>query len=428
MRMLHAVALAAILAIPATVRAEQGTPESDTSSTRENPPVTQAQLRGLLEGMHEQVTTMQADLDKVKKLKFSGYVQVRAEVGEGSSDSVKVTGASSSSAGTFTTANVSRFYIRRGRLKLIYDSSPLSQAMIYLDGGTDRTVRLLEASITLLDPWTTLHDHRLTVGQFSVPFGYEIERSSSVRELPERSRAENVLFSGERDRGIKLESQWTPRLKTTVALLNGGGINSADFPNTDPTRGKDLVARARWSQGAWDAAASYYFGHQTTPLTGPDIETDRTRLGFDTQVFYSAPALGGGSLRAEIYAGHDANTDSLKSIVVAVTSGATGGARVLAAGRESGHVATDVRGGYLMLVQNLGERAQFVARYDRWDPDTNKEHDQYERLGFGVNAFYDGFTRLTVSYDAISTETSAGAGRWRDPRDNLWTFQLQHKF
>jgi hypothetical protein len=249
-----------------------------------------------------------------------------------------------------------------------------------------------------------------------------------VRELPERSRAENVLFSGERDRGIKLESQWTPRLKTTVALLNGGGINSADFPNTDPTRGKDFTGRVRWSQGVWDAAASYDFGHQTTPLTGPDIETDKTRVGLDTQVFYSAPALGGGTLRAEVYSGHDVNADSLKAIVVPVTSGPTNGARVLAAGRDPAHVATDVRGGYLMLVQNLGERAQFVTRYDLWDPNTNVDHDQFERLSVGVNAFYDGYTRLTVSYDAIRTETSAGAGRWRDPKDNLWTFQLQHKF
>ena len=30
--------------------------------------------------------------------------------------------------------------------------------------------------------------------------------------------------------------------------------------------------------------------------------------------------------------------------------------------------------------------------------------------------------------NAISTEVAAGAGRWRDPHDNLWTFQLQHKF
>src|SRR5206468_3360899 len=209
--------------------------------------------------------TMQSDTDKLKRFKFSGYVQVRWETAQNKDDSVKV----EKSPAVLTPANDERFYIRRARLKLTYDSSPLSQMVIYFDGGQDRTIRLLEAYLTLLDPWTVLHDHALTIGQMNVPFGYEIERSSSVRELPERSRAENVLFSGERDRGIKLVDLWTPQLETVVAVMNGGGINHPDFPNNDPTRGKDWMARARFSQGTGDAAVSYYSGRKRTPLTGP---------------------------------------------------------------------------------------------------------------------------------------------------------------
>src|SRR6185295_6385975 len=174
------------------------------------------------------------------------------------------------------------------------------------------------------------HQHRLTVGQMTVPFGYEIERSSSVRELPERSRAENVLFAGERDRGVKLVDQWTPQIETVVGLFNGPGINDPDFPNTDPTKNKDLVARARWSQGTIDLAASYYGGHQTTALTGGDLETDKTRLGFDGQLYYELPTLGGGSIRGEFYAGENVNADSVKALVVAPALPATG--RVLRAG------------------------------------------------------------------------------------------------
>jgi hypothetical protein len=86
-----------------------------------------------------------------------------------------------------------------------------------------------------------------------------------------------------------------------------------------------------------------------------------------------------------------------------------------------------MRGGYAMAVQNLGERLQAVVRYDQYDPNTALDHDAYRRWSFGLNAFYDGFTRFTVSYDAIRTE-SLIAGRYLDPHDNLWTFQLQHKF
>lgn len=417
MRLPRALCLAALLALPAIARADEGAPAADTSLA------TKAEVHALLEGFNEQVAAMQADVDKLKKVKFSGYVQARAEYGEASSDTVTVGGASSGSIGTLASANLYRYFIRRARLKMTYESNPLSRAVVYLDGGSDRTIRLLEAYVTLLDPWTPLRQHQLTVGQFNVPFGWEIERSSSVRELPERSRAENVLFSGERDRGLKLDSQWTPRFSTSLAVLNGGGVNNAELPNTDPTRAKDLVARARWSQGSWDAGASYYHGRQTTALTGADVQTDKTRVGLDAQAYYALPALGGGSLRFEGYLGHDVNADSVKALV----SGA-GGARLLLPGRDPAHLATDVRGGYLMWVQNAGERAQVVARYDVWDPNTDRDHDQYRRLSLGVNAFYDGFTRLTVAYDAIETEVSAGAGRWRDPKDNLWTFQLQHKF
>lgn len=412
---LWAALAALVLAVP--VGAEEAPAATDAEA-----PVTRAELQGLLDGLQEQTQVHQADLDKLKRFKFSGYLQARLEAGEASSDTVKVSG----SPATLAPANLSRFYIRRARLKLTYDASPLSQAVLYIDGGQDRTIRLLEAYVTLLDPWTPLHDHQLTMGQFNVPFGFELERSSSVRELPERSRAENVLFSGERDRGVKLENQWTERFKTSMALLNGGGVNSADYPTTDPTRGKDFAGRARWSQGSWDVAGSYYFGRQVTALTGPDVWTKKTRVGLDAQCFFTVPRLGGTTLRGELYQGREANPDSARTLLT--TPSTANPVRLLRTGANAEHLATDMLGWYAMLVQNLGERAQWVVRYDTYDPNTDLDHDQYERWSFGLNAFYDGYTRATISYDVITTESSVGAGRFRDPKDNLWTFQLQHKF
>jgi len=334
-------------------------------------------MKGQLEGMTEQVQVLVTDVDKLKKVKFSGYVQARWETAENKRDTVAATGTGP----TLTPSNNERFYIRRGRLKLTYDSSPLSQAVVYFDGassGSSINVRLLEAYVTLLDPWTVLHRHGLTIGQMNVPFGYEIERSSSVRELPERSRAENVLFPGERDRGVKLVSQWTPQLETMVGFFNGAGISSADYPTTDPTRGKDLLARIRFAQGTLDAAVSWYGGHATTALTGPeaDVETDKTRIGADVQGYYALPGLGGGTLRAEYFGGKDVNADSVKALT---TVPSTGG-RFLRPNVISSHLATDFQGGYVMWVQNLGELCQAAVRYDVYDPNIDRDHDQFERL------------------------------------------------
>ncbi len=377
-----------------------------------------------LDAMTEQMQTLQADLDKLKKIKLSGYLQARWETGEAKSDSVQVTG----SGPTVTPANNERFYIRRGRLKLTYDSSPLSQMVLYFDGatsGSNVNFRLLEAYVTLLDRWTPQHVHALSIGQMAVPFGYEIERSSSVRELPERSRVENVLFPGERDRGAKLVSRWTPHVETAVGIFNGPGIQNADFPTADPDRAKDFVARGRWAQNRFDVAASYLAGHQLTPLTGADVVTDKSRIGFDAQAYWELPAVGGGSLKGEWYGGDEVNPDSVKALTTTPASPASG--KVLRAGANPDHFSTRAEGWYAMWVQNLGDRGQFALRYDRFDPNTDVAHDQFERWSAGVSAFYDGYTRITLSYDLPRTERFA-AGRWYDPNDNLWTLQVQHKY
>jgi hypothetical protein len=407
---------------------------AETDSTATAPPAStaaasapaDADVIGRLDALTEQMQTLQSDTDKLKRFKFSGYLQVRYEKSEASNDSVQVASKASAYAlNTITPANQDRFYIRRGRFKLTYDSGPLSQALLYFDGGTDRTLRLLEATVTLLDPWTVLHVHALTVGQMNVPFGYEIERSSSVRELPERSRAENVLFPGERDRGVKLVDHWTPKLETVIGVFNGGGINHPSFPNTDPTRAKDVVGRVRWTGGTVDLGASYYAGRELTPLTGPDVVTDKTRFGADAEVYYAAQSLGGGSLKGEFYSGHNQNADSLKALVVPGT--AANGPTLLAAGADPAHLATDFRGAYVMWVQNLGDPLQFAARWDAFDPNVDLAHDQFQRVSLGLNYFYDGNTRLTVAYDAVRTDKPAANG-YTDPKDNLWTLQVQHKF
>jgi hypothetical protein len=426
----HAIALTLLglfSLCPVHPAASQETAPRDSASATDQTP----DLAGRLDGMTEQVQTLTSDVDKLKKIKITGYIQVRWETAENKSDSVRVASDPNTRDLALTPANNERFYIRRGRLKVTYDSSPLSQAVIYFDGGQDRTIRLLEAYVTLLDPWTVRHAHALTAGQMNVPFGYEIERSSSVRELPERSRAENVLFPGERDRGVKIVSQWTPQLETVVGAYNGGGINHPNFPTTDPTKDKDVVGRIRYSQGTIDAAVSYYDGHNLTALTGPDVETDKTRFGADAQFFYEAPMVGGGSLKGEYYSGKESNPDTIRVYTTTVRDPVTGAAtaRLLKADAPTNHFATDFVGWYVMWVQNIRDHVQLAARYDAYDPNTDAGHDQFQRVSLGVNYFYDGFTRLTVAYDIPRTSArDATSGAFVDPKDNLLTVQLQHKF
>ena len=416
MQFLKGAAAAAIVALAATVAAAQ------EAKTGGDAPGDEAKER--IESMTEQMQTLQTDMDKLKRFKFSGFLQPRWETAENKSDTVRVTGNPPAA----TAANNERFYIRRARFKLTYDAAPLSKAVLSFDGstaGSSINIRMLDAYVQLLDPWTAQHQHSATIGQMNIPFGYEIEQSDADRELPERSRAENVLFPGERDRGLRFLSQWTPQLETAVALFNGNGIADGSYGTADPTRSKDLVARARYAQGRMDGALSLQVGNVTVPLTGPDVSGDRARYGADAQTYYELPRFGGGTLRGELFIGHDVNADSVR--VLTTTPGGTATGTVLQPGANPDHFVSDFTGWYVMAVQNFGDKLQAAMRFDAWDPNTDVAHDQYERWSLGLNYFYDAYTRLTVSYDVPITDAAAASG-YDDPHDNLWTVQIQLKY
>jgi hypothetical protein len=411
--------LALLVAVPDGVAAQEEAPPDST------PPLTGSSssedVAARVEGMNEQVQTVIADVDKLKKIKFSGYLQFRYEVAEHDNDSVRVSG----SPATITPTNLERFYLRRARFKLTYDHAPWSQFVLTVDAGADRQARLLDGYAALTDPRTTEPRHQLWLGQFNVPFGYEIERSSSLRELPERSRMENVLFPGERDRGLKLMSEWGP-LEAVISVINGGGIGSPEFPATDPSRAKDVLGRVRGHFGPLDVALSGYGGEAVVPYTGPDATLSRTRVGGDAQFYYEFSRLGGGTLRGEYWAGHNVNADSVLGLSVRPTT--ANPVTLPVAGANLNHLATDFAGYYVMWVQNLGSRFQVAGRFDAYDPNVDVEHDQFERWNAAVHWFHAGLTRLTVSYEIPKTERADGSGGFFDPKDNLWTLQFQHTF
>ncbi|MEO6463793.1 MAG: hypothetical protein ABIP29_12035, partial [Candidatus Eisenbacteria bacterium] len=369
-RLLRTLGLVALLTVQAGTASAQDEAPADSAEALTSTS-SHEDVAARVEGMNEQLQTVIADVDKLKKVKFSGYAQVRYEVSEADHDSVRVTG----NPATITPAHLERFYLRRARFKLTYDHAPWSQLVLYADAGADRQLRMIEAYAALSDPRTSDPKHHLWLGQFNVPFGYEIERSSSLREVPERSRMENVLFPGERDRGLKFKSEWGEHLETTFAVINGGGTGSVEFPATDPSRAKDFVGRARALFGVVDVALSGYAGKAVVPFTGPDVTLARTRVGGDAQAYYELPRLGGGTLRGEYWAGHQVNADSLTALSVRPTN--ANPVTLPVAGANLNHFATDFAGGYVMWVQNVGTRFQVAGRWERFDPNVDAAHDQF---------------------------------------------------
>ena len=93
---------------------------------------------------------------------------------------------------------------------------------------------------------------QITLGQMNWPFGYEVPRSSSEREPPERSEFLRSMFPGERDRGIKISAPLNSRLQWELGAFSGTGTENRPLPFynagsfADNNSRKDLVGHARY--------------------------------------------------------------------------------------------------------------------------------------------------------------------------------------
>ena len=181
-------------------------------------------LNQAVDTLNTKIENVKSDLDLLKKLKISGYIQAQWQLADSAGQ------LSPFSAGNFPKNSDNRFMIRRGRVKFAYEGK-LTQFVLQID-ATEKGVSLKDAYLNFKDPW--LQMFTVQAGVFNRPFGYEIAYSSSLRESPERSRVMQTLFPGERDLGAMLTIQ--PRkdsrynfIRLNAAILAGNGI----APETD---------------------------------------------------------------------------------------------------------------------------------------------------------------------------------------------------
>ncbi|HTY08251.1 MAG TPA: hypothetical protein VMF29_03725, partial [Candidatus Edwardsbacteria bacterium] len=312
-----------------------------------------------------------------------------------------------------------------------------SQYCIYPDFSKN-TVTLKEAWVTLIEPWTG-RGINLTAGQMNWPFGIEIERSSSVREVPERSQMENALFNGERDRGFKLTASPMDGLTFDLGLFNGWGINNGTFTWQDPTRQKDFIGRVKYDMGIAAVTFSYYNGESyapgtvTTTIKSKTVpgSTSTTKFDYDTTVTVADKRY----YKGRIAGGLEAYYQFLP----------IGSTALLAEGMMAKDMGKNVQGGYLMLIQNVGDKLNLAVRGDMYNnnkdatnPDgTWNKYNNTWVLTPAINYWWDDAVRLTVAYDIYRTNVDQMMQhsnpllgyKLNDPRNtNKLTCQVQFKF
>lgn len=342
-----------------------------------------AALEAKTEGAEESAAEIRGIVERLDKLKLSGYVQGRFEWHDDSQSGLN----SSNKAATTT-----QFLVRRARLKATYKGTYAELVLQAEFAGA--TPSLKDAEATLIEPWTGF-DVNLTVGQFKWPFGYDVLLSSVSREMPERARMSRVLFPNERDRGVRVKMQHEA-LGIALALVNGNGTTDPTFGINDQNHPKDFVGRVSLDLEWIVFGVSGYTGRwlvatpgdsKATPPTEPTKKSyAKTRLGADAQLYGELLPIGGTALKLE---------------------GLTG--------KELGK---SVLGAYATLVQHLGSDFGVFARGDYYDKDTDASDNGYAAIGGGVQWFASGNLRATAAYEHPINEG-------KDVNDDSLTLQLQ---
>jgi phosphate-selective porin len=364
---------------------------------------------GRLNSLDERVLLTESDLGKLTKIKVSGYIQAQFESYQ--EDLVKPNDPTNT------------FYIRRARIKFTYEAADGVKFVLQPDFGSG-TLSLKDAYAIVNIP--KLKSLSLWTGQFNRP-NYEVEYSSSQREVFERSRVIRTIYPGEREIGLKLEYTPSPiPLKLQFAILNGNftGKESKDIDSK-----KDLMARATYSfqlpaagigidvgaHGYWGtlmAKTKYvqnYENQMDTISFTPGSYLDKRWIGGEIQFYYDI--LGGMALKGEYITGKNAYPGDT---------------------RINPYKIKNFSGYYIYFIKNIGKKNQFVARYDYFDPNTKLSGDDagkdisFKTLDLAWQYYLNDNIRLTLQYEIPRNETNSTAPN--DLKDNVLGIRVQAKF
>ncbi len=359
----------------------------------------------------ENSDALKADVEKLKKLKISGFIQAQYENHQDSEEGIDASGKPQ---------NYDNFLIRRGRLKAEYAATKKSKYLVYIDASKDK-VKLLDAYAEFKLPY----DVKITFGQYKWPFGYEIPQSSSDREMPERANVINQLFPGVRDRGIKASGEMKigekNRFDYTAGIFNGTGIEDKTFTWQDADKHKDIVGRMGLDLGKIRFGLSAYSGKELVPgkpavpgsttwydadgdgvidegeyvtkepvAATPDVDYTKDRYGLDFQWYFKMLDLGESAFKAEYIQG-----------------------------KQRGN---DVDGWYGLFVQHFGKRNTFALRVDSYDPDKDADDDEITSYIPAWLFDWDANLRFTLAYEMPKEKGE------RKADNNVITFRVQYKF
>lgn len=443
MRRLALAVLATLVVSGGMLHAQEN--DSETAPSQTSP----EELEETVNGLGERATLLETEVEKLKALKISGYVQAEWQ-------QFDQTGSVGGRA-FYSNANRNLFTVRRGRIKFQHRLGTLMSYTIQPD-ITETGVRIKDAFATI----NILPDDELTfnIGMFNRP-NYEVELSSSARESAERSQVVRAFYPDERDLGLmftlreSLFENFDPRLQ--VGIFNGPGTAAENDPL------KDIIARLTFplplgseSPVQIDLGASFY--HGGVPQTGDSIVRtvdgskvtvandatgsmrgmgNKQNFNIEGQIYLDLLPIGGTIIKGEFLTGRRPTGATAATPATVGTARDSTGADIIRIIPGTAARPLQIRnqsGFYAYFIQNIGTPLQLVAKYDMFDRNTDISGTRVTALddaavsvlGFGAHIFYENL-RITAWYE-IPTFAADENRVAEDIKDNKTTIRFQYKF
>ena len=264
-----------------------------------------------------------------------------------------------------------------------------------------------------------------------MPLGYDIERSSSEREFPERSQYNQILFPAERNRGIMGKIGLSKEFSAHLAVTNAMSVNDLEQRSVQGSPGDRLgtTVGIRYSVPKGNFGLATFVGERPSQqvgyvgATGDKVFSKKTAR----RLFYAdgeivnlfVPGL---SLRAEGVMGHDR-----PGIQTVTTDKGASDAGIVDAGsrRLSGR---EVAGYQTQLAYSLNTRNRLAVRYEQWDPDLDRSGDLFRGYGLAYIYSINSGAKITLSHEIFEDDSRTSILGRQQFRYGVTTLRVQYKF
>lgn len=252
----------------------------------------------------------------------------------------------------------------------------------------------------LLDAFITYNRFsfaKVSMGSFKSPFGLELGTPCHSLHTINRSKVVNELTAPDRDMGLMLlGGSDTTLLRYSVAVMNGTGLLTKDKDTYKDIVGRVLIQPTDWMH----LGGSFKMGKSENDESPDDNTT--TRFGAELEVEYANFLVQG-----EYIYGEDEGSYYV--------GGGCGGDPELVVGnvKRSGMFVT--------ALYKTPWNIEPVFKYENYNPDMDATDNLEQVMTFGVNYFFNEWTRLQVNYEYAAEQA-------REIKNDRFMVQLQVRF